>query len=102
MYNELFSNVFYSTKHDPSHLTKEFNIDELLMIYSDGVTMTTIIRKLILNDGVINSDIKVPISKLICHRIHVIEQLSVVKKSLIELGFKEINVANKGYEMLYN
>jgi hypothetical protein len=103
MYNELFSYVFFSVKHDSNDLTKEFNVDELLMIYSDGIDMALSINDIISKQGIINSEFKIPVTKLICHRIHLIEQLSVVKQSLIKLGFKGMEDSlNTNYEILYN
>lgn len=103
MYNELFSYVFYSAKHESNHLTEEFNVDELLMIYSDGIDMALGINDIISKQGVINDGFKIPITQLICHRIHLIEQLFVVKQSLIKLGFKGMeSSSNRNFEILYN
>lgn len=102
MYNELFSYVFYSAKHKSVNLINEFDVDELLMIYSDGIDMALSIDDIISKQGVINSEFKIPITKLICHRIHIIEQLSEVKQSLIKMGLSEYSVLNKNYEILYN
>ena len=49
MYNEVFSSVFYSIKHDSKSLVDNYDQDSLFMIYSDGIDLSIRLEHLIEN-----------------------------------------------------
>lgn len=102
MYNEVFSSVFYSTKHDSKTLIDNYDQDSLFMIYSDGIDLSILLENLIENYESHKDSIKVPLTQLLCHRIHLIEQLFVVKRSILKTGFESPEIFNNNYEILYN
>jgi hypothetical protein len=102
MYNEVFSSVFYSTKHDSKSLVDNYDQDSLFMIYSDGIDLAIRLEHLIENYESLKKSIKSPLTQLLCHRIHLIEQLFVVKRSILKTGFKSPEIFNNNYEILYN
>jgi hypothetical protein len=98
----MFSSVFYSFKHDSKSLLENYDQDLLKMIYSDGIDLAINIEHVIENYESLKSTIKTPMTKLLCHRLHLVEQLFVVKQSLIKSGIKPWEISNQNYEILYN
>jgi len=102
MYNEVFSSVFYSIKHDSKTLVDNYDQDSLFMIYSDGIDLSIQLEMFIDNYDLIEKSIKFTLTELLCRRIHLIEQLFVVKQSILQTGFKSPEIFNNNYEILYN
>ena len=102
MYNEVFSSVFYSIKHDSKTLVDNYDQDSLFMIYSDGIDLSIRLEMLIDNYDLIKGSMKNTLSELLCHRVHLIEQMFVVKRSILKTGFKSPEIFNSNYEILYN
>jgi hypothetical protein len=101
MYNEEFSSLFYSVKHNTDHLLEDYNREILLMVYSDGIDLSIRLEKIIKNYNSLE-DVKelASLSQLICQRIHLVEQLHIVKESLSKLGMRDI--PNDNYQLIYN
>jgi hypothetical protein len=102
MYNEVFSSIFYSVKHDSKSLTESYDQDILKMIYSDGIDLAISLENVMCNYESFKSTIGKSMTELICHRIHLVEQLFVVKQSLIKTGIRPFEINNQNYEILYN
>lgn len=102
MYNEVFSSIFYSIKHDSESLSENYDQESLKMIYSDGVDISLSLEYVISNYTSLKSTIPNSMTELLCHRIHLIEQLFVVKQSLIKSGMNPSRINNQNYEILYN